>query len=184
SGSQHPRFDVLLDLLLAYPDLAVVLHADQLEINLVVHHRAPPRRVDDAVDAAGKHVVRAALLPHRVARVFTGMHILVGALVAHHVALGPAGDELCPPRVDERALDVLHEGFSIDEFVADIADAADNDGGTAAIARDAMIFDPRARQHVGDHLLGHKPGIRVVPLAADVGGAVRVYPRHLRAHAA
>src|SRR5690606_33038627 len=67
----------------------------------------------------------------------------------------------------------------VDVFMAEVAHVADDHRRLAAFAR-AMLVDPRTCKHVGDHFLGNKARIGIVPLSAEIRGAARINALDLR----
>src|SRR4029077_8464678 len=79
--------DELPDVFLSDPDLAVVREADESHVDLVEADLRVARGIDDGVDRAGQHEIRAELPAHGIARVLARIEILVLAFVAYPQAL-------------------------------------------------------------------------------------------------
>src|SRR3990167_5226885 len=145
SVTEGAAFDELLDLLLPHPDFHIVREADEGEVHLVIPHLGGTRGIDDGVDRALEHVIRAPLLAHRLARGLGGVDVLILALLANLAALALGGDELDLAGIDERALHVGGEGVHVDVLMAEIKHLAHDHGGLLVVlARE--IRQPVARQ--------------------------------------
>src|SRR5690349_14426978 len=83
SEPEAGALDVLLDLVLADPDLGVRLEVDQRGVDLVEDHALTAVHVLDRLKVAREHVAGAELLALARAGVGAGVLLLISALVPH-----------------------------------------------------------------------------------------------------
>ena len=164
---------VLLDFLVADPDLAVALDVGKFHVDLVEDHLFATFLVDDRVDGAGEHEVRANFHASVLERFVCNVALLVGKFVAEVFAFVGVRDKFSPAGIDESTFDVLDERFDADVLVALVADLANHDSRDGALLRRKLVV-PRAAEAVINHFVGNKAGIGVVPATGKVRDSVGV----------
>src|SRR5258705_790922 len=174
SEAETGALDVLLDLVLADPDLRVRLEVHQGRIHLVEHDALTAVHVLDGLELAGEHVARTQLLSLPRPGVGPGVLLLVTALVAHLDTLLARRDHARRAGGDERLLDVLHEGADRDVLHRSVGEGADDDRGRLPTVRVGVSLRPTGAKRLVDELVGDQPRIGVIPPAGEVGHGGRL----------
>src|SRR5215217_8049870 len=101
SDAERLALDVLLDPVLAHPDLRVRLEVDQRGVDLVVHDALATFGVAHRLQLALEHVARTLLHAELRPGIRPRVLLLVGAFATDLLAFGGAGDDAHAAGADE-----------------------------------------------------------------------------------
>ena len=165
--------NVLLDFLVANPNLAMALDVGKFHVNLVEDNLFTAFLVDDGVDGTRKHEVCTDFHTSVLGGFFGGVALLVGKFVAEVFAFIGVGYEFSLARIDEGAFDVLDERFDADVFMALVANLSNHDcrDGTLLCCELAVPWTAKA---VVNHFVGNEAGVRIIPAARKVSYGIGV----------